>query len=134
MSARDYMTLIERQKQLASDVKAYKERFGSMVNEEPGEYKIEAGKYDVHVKRAEKYEWDQDRLEELSLVVSGVTKSPFENVKKAIDVSFSVDKKKYLALATAEKTVLSSALTRKPGATTIKVTLAGEETDDDTSV
>jgi hypothetical protein len=129
-AALDYSRLLEMQKQITADIKAYKERFGSMVNEEPGEYKISAGKFDIHVNRAEKYEWDQDILKTIWCAPSsGPT------LVSVVDASFRVEKKKYQKLNAAEKALISPALTRKPGSTTVKVTLAGEETeDDDTSV
>ena len=119
-----YQVLVENQKFLAADIKAVKEKFGSMVNEEPGEYVIPAGKFDVHVNRSEKFEWDQEMLEDLW---AKLATSP----NPIIEASFSVDKKKYQKLDATQRMTIDPALTRKPGTMTVKVTLAGEGKDDD---
>lgn len=83
-----------------------------MVPEEPGSFLIDTPKHIIRVSRPEKYEWDEELLERMF----GGSPYPVFVMRR-----LSIPKNKFDALPEADQKALHPALTRKPGAATVKV-------------
>jgi hypothetical protein len=116
-----------RLQRIAEEYEQAKQQYGSLkatiddlemrivgeVPEDFGEHTIEAGELDIIVKRNDRFQWDQEILNE---VLGDMVSLP-----SFVKVAYSIDKKKFNAASDEERELLLSALTRKQG--TINITV-----------
>jgi len=100
----------DKSKELLSTLEA---KIVAEFNEDFGEQSKKIGNSIVTINRQERYEWNQNKLEEL--FTSGEVP---EYVRKRL----TVEKRNFQRLTEAEQAPLIPALTRKPGPVSVKIT------------
>jgi len=100
----------------------------AQVNEEPGQYVLDGGKFDIEITRNEKFEWDSEKLaDQYTRPVKAIEEFGID-VARVVKFGYAVDTAKYKKMGDGSaKAALTAALTRKPGSVSIKVTLKGDK-------
>lgn len=131
--AAEYNNIRAQHKKLSDRMSHITVMLGSQVNEEPGEYLLDCGAFDVKISRQERYSWDEEKMN--AKFGPRVTKPSdidplFDKVVE--DGGWTVNRARFMKLPDGPaRRSLMEALTRKPGSTSIRVFKKGETPNED---